>query len=98
MPTEAQIEAHLLRRVRELGGKTAKMTVRGQRGWPDRLVILPHGRISLVELKKPKGGVYSPAQLAVFGQLGDLGVYVWRLHTYEDIDRVFGPPNQGDSA
>jgi len=89
---EAQIESYLLRRIGELGGITAKMTIEGQRGWPDRLVCLPGGRISLVELKRPKGGRLSPSQLKLFGLLNSLGTPVWVLNTYADIDKVFGKP------
>ena len=90
MTSEAAIETYLIRRIRERGGKTAKMTITGQRGWPDRLVILPGGIISLVELKRPKGGVLSSSQRLLIGELADLGVHVWQLHSREDIDKVFG--------
>jgi hypothetical protein len=89
---EAEIEQYLVRRIEELGGITAKMTVDGRRGWPDRLVCLHGGRISLVELKRPKGGQLSATQEKLFGLLRSLGTPVWVLRTYEDIDKVFGPP------
>ena len=89
---EADIESYLVRRIEELGGITAKMTVAGRRGWPDRLVCLHGGRISLVELKRPKGGQLSPSQDRLFGLLRSLGIPVWVLRTYADIDKVFGPP------
>jgi hypothetical protein len=87
---EAQIESYLVRRITDLGGITAKMTIRGQRGWPDRLVCLPEGRMMLVELKRPKGGRLSPSQRRLFGLLEHLGVPVRLLNTYEAIDQEFG--------
>jgi len=89
---EALIESYLVRRIHELGGITAKMTIEGQRGWPDRLVCLQGGRVSLVELKRPKGGRLSPTQQKLFGLLETLGIQVWVLNTYQAVDMVFGPP------
>lgn len=90
MAREKDIEAYLVRRIAGLGGITAKMTVRGRRGWPDRLVALPDGRLLLVEVKRPKGGVYSPSQTLLFGQLAKLGTHVWKVRTTDDVDTIFG--------
>ena len=38
---ESQIEAHLVKRVKELGGEVRKVQWIGRRGAPDRLVMLP---------------------------------------------------------
>lgn len=38
---ERDIEAHLVRRVKELGGEVRKVKWIGRRGAPDRLVMLP---------------------------------------------------------
>lgn len=38
---EAQIEAHLVKRVKALGGECVKIQFVGRRGAPDRLVMLP---------------------------------------------------------
>lgn len=38
---ESQIEAHLVRRVKALGGEVRKVQWIGRRGAPDRLVMLP---------------------------------------------------------
>jgi len=45
----------------------------GQDGWPDRIVMLPHGTLVWVELKRPKGTLkglqkYRAAQLEKLGQ------------------------------
>ncbi len=60
---ERDIERHLVRRVKELGGEVRKVVWQGRRGAPDRLVMLPvhavrSGRWSScrgiwVELKAP---------------------------------------------
>lgn len=38
---ESQIEKHLVKRVKELGGEVRKVQWVGRRGAPDRLVMLP---------------------------------------------------------
>lgn len=60
---ERDIERHLVKRVKELGGEVRKVQWIGRRGAPDRLVMLPRGRASSgsfsacstlwVELKAP---------------------------------------------
>ena len=40
-PRERDIERHLVRRVKELGGEVRKVQWIGRRGAPDRLVMLP---------------------------------------------------------
>lgn len=44
MTTERDIEARLVKRVRELGGEVRKVKWIGRRGAPDRLVMLPARR------------------------------------------------------
>lgn len=53
---ESEIEAYLVKRVRELGGEVRKVKWIGRRGAPDRLVMLPFGKLPFkatvwVELK-----------------------------------------------
>lgn len=57
---ESDIEAHLVKRVRELGGEVRKVKWIGRNGAPDRLVMLPFvwprkddSRTIWVELKAP---------------------------------------------
>jgi hypothetical protein len=59
---EATIERALVQQVKALGGLCLKVTVIGRRGFFDRLVILPRGRIIFVELKRPRGGRLSAHQ------------------------------------
>jgi len=53
---EKQIEAALVRRVKELGGLCEKFVSPGRRSVPDRIVTLPGGRVVFVELKAPGKG------------------------------------------
>lgn len=50
---EKQVEAALVRRVKELGGLCEKFVSPGRRNVPDRIITLPNGRIVFVELKAP---------------------------------------------
>ena len=59
---ERDIEAHLVRRVKELGGEVRKVQWVGRSGAPDRVVMLPEYRTGFaqdaetiwVELKNPE--------------------------------------------
>lgn len=60
--SEKSIEQYLREQVRALGGRTLKLEPSNAKGVPDRLVILPLGRVAFVELKRPSGGVLAPLQ------------------------------------
>lgn len=57
---ESSLEGFFYRRVQMVGGATHKLAPI-DKGMPDRLVVMPGGRMYLVELKRP-GGELSPAQ------------------------------------
>jgi len=50
---ERDIERHLVKRVKELGGEVRKVVWQGRRGAPDRLVMLP-------ALRPDATGCYTP--------------------------------------
>jgi hypothetical protein len=50
-----------------------KVKLDGQRGFPDRLIVLPGGRVAFVELKRPGGGVVSVQQTLWINILTTLG-------------------------
>ena len=52
---ESQVEAHLRRGVERGGGWCIKLSSPGNAGVPDRLIILPGGRLIFVELKAETG-------------------------------------------
>ena len=51
--TEKYIEQKLMAAVKDMGGIAFKFTTPGINGVPDRLVLLPHGKLVFVELKAP---------------------------------------------
>jgi hypothetical protein len=95
-PRENSVEEELVRRVRALGGRCEKMSMKGRRGFFDRLVVLPGGVIWFVECKKPVGGVLSPHQISLHAAYKALGVdRVAIIKNSEDIDRLLsGAPTK----
>lgn len=53
---EATIERRLRLLLKDLGVPFVKM-VTSERGWPDRVALLPEGRVIWVEMKRPGGRV-----------------------------------------
>ena len=89
---EHVVEEELVRRVRALGGIAEKTTVIGRRGFFDRVVVLPGGRVIFVECKRPKGGRLSPHQMQRIRQFEMLGAVVAVVSNSEDIARLLSAP------
>ena len=53
-PLEKEIEAKLVDVVKRHGGMCLKWVCPGWAGVPDRIVLLPGGKVIFVELKRPK--------------------------------------------
>jgi len=76
---EAQLEVLFRRRVRGVLGGIVIQLAPTVAGIPDRLVILPGGRMYLVELKTETGRL-RPAQVAWIARAAERGTYVAVLH------------------
>lgn len=90
MSKEASIEEYLRVRVDELNGVCIKLPPVGVRGIPDRLVILPQGRVVFVELKRPSGGVISALQHWWQKRLLALGCEHHFVKTRAEVDALIG--------
>ena len=81
---EKQIENKLATEAKKLGGIALKFVSPSFDGMPDRLVLMPDGRIAFVELKalgkKPR-----PLQLARHQLLRSLGFRVYVIDSVEQI-------------
>jgi hypothetical protein len=85
---EHTVEEQLIRRVKALGGRCEKMSMKGRRGFFDRLVVLPGGRVAFCETKRPVGGVLSPHQIQLHDAYRALDVEVWIIRNSADIDTL----------
>ena len=83
---EKEIEIHLVKRVKELGGRAYKFVSPGVSGVPDRLVCLPGGRVIFAELKAP-GQKLRPLQELRRTELEGLGNIVVVLDSEEKVDQ-----------
>jgi hypothetical protein len=61
-PLEKEIEEKLRKKVEKAGGRCLKWVCPGWAGVPDRMALLPGGRIIFAETKRPKGGVLAKRQ------------------------------------
>lgn len=84
-PLEKDIEKALGRMVGRHGGLCLKWVCPGWAGVPDRLVLLPGGRVVFVELKRPKGGQLAPMQIWWSRKLRGLGFEHWVIWDHEDL-------------
>lgn len=82
---EKDIEAHLVRKVRELGGRAYKFVSPAHRGVADRIVVLPSGRVWFVELKT-EAGKLSALQAEFQREIKGLGCNYACLYGKKDVD------------
>lgn len=76
---EKEIEKVLVDGVKKLGGVAFKFVSPGNDGVPDRLIVMPDGRVCFVELKTERGRL-SGLQRTQIRRLRALGQYVAVLH------------------
>lgn len=84
---ESELERRFCRLVAQAGGKAYKFISPGSSGVPDRIVVLPGGRIGFIELKQEGG---KPRKLQRFQQaeLERLGCYTAVVDSVECAEAV----------
>jgi len=87
--TESALERLFVREARRKGFMVLKLNVRGQRGWPDRLLV-GRGGVRFVELKRPGAPISTP-QLRVMRGLSQRGVEVVIVRSERDFPMAFAP-------
>ncbi len=83
---ESALEQVVRKYIRSIGGRCFKWVCPGENGVPDRICILPGGRIIFIELKRPgrKDGL-SPRQKKIFRVLNGLDCTVWRIDNLDEL-------------
>ncbi|SHI90747.1 VRR-NUC domain-containing protein [Clostridium amylolyticum] len=81
---ESTIEKRLKKEIELIGGKALKFVSPGMSGVPDRIVLLPHGKLIFVELKAP-GEKPRPIQNKRIKELRALG---FRVEIIDSIEKV----------
>ena len=83
---EKHVERKLVDMVCKAGGKALKFVSPGMNGVPDRIVLLPEGRMAFVEVKAP-GRKMRPLQMRRKRQLEVLG---FRVYCIDDPGQIGG--------
>lgn len=84
---EKTIERKLTDAVRAAGGICPKLVCPGMNGMPDRLILLPGGRVAFAEIKAP-GKKPRPLQLSRHRLLEKLGFAVFVPDDAEAAERI----------
>lgn len=84
---ERDIERRFRDLIRKAGGMALKLVCPGFDGMPDRIVLMPGGRIFFAEIKRP-GAVPRPLQEARHRMLRDLGFQVFVIDSLELAEEV----------
>lgn len=95
---EREVEKKLIEGIRRLGGRAYKWVSPGSNGVPDRIAILPGGRIMFIELKTTTGRL-SKLQRMQIRILQTLGCEVRVLYGMDDVqdllDRLIAETMEG---
>lgn len=84
---ESKIERATTTAAKQAGGRSFKWTSPGNPGVPDRIVVLPGGRIVFAECKAP-GKKPTPLQAKVHAQLRELGCDVRVVDSLEAANAI----------
>lgn len=86
---EKHIEQKLVRAAKDMGGLAPKFISPGFDGMPDRLVLMPKGKIAFAEVKAPDKTM-RPLQIKRKRQLEALGFRVYCVDSTEQIGGILG--------
>ena len=82
---EKTLERKLVETVGRMGGYALKLTSPGMAGFPDRLVLLPKGKMAFVEMKAP-GQKPRPMQSFRHVSLRCLG---YRVYVIDSVQKIY---------
>lgn len=92
--TEKELELMLVKEVKRRGGRAFKFISPGINGVPDRLVLMPDGKVGFVEVKAP-GKKMRPLQIKRKGELESLGFLVYCLDDMRNIGGMLDDIERG---
>lgn len=84
---ERAIEEYLRDKVKAAGGRAYKFVSPGNTGVPDRMILLPGGRIMFAELKAP-GKKPTPVQKLQHEKIRKLGFEVLVIDNKAEVDEL----------
>ena len=90
---ERDVERYLRERVKQLGGRAYKFVSPGNNGVPDRIVMLPGGKLFFVELKAP-GKETTALQDAQIDRISKMGQDVFVVDSKEKVDNILAVSNE----
>ena len=85
---EKDIERKLCKEIRFMGGYALKWVSPSTGGVPDRIIVLPGGRVAFAELKRPKGSKVDTLQKYWRRVLLGLGFRHYLVYTEDDVKKV----------
>ena len=85
--SEKAIETYLVRKVESCGGICLKFVSHTETGYPDRLLLLPRGRMAWVEVKS-KGEKPRLIQDVRMARLRRMGFRVYVADSREKVDEI----------
>lgn len=92
---ESTVEARLRKGVERAGGRCLKFVSPGHTGVPDRIILMPGGKVYFAELKAP-GEKERPRQEYVQHRLRELGFRVFSsVDSAERIDEIMQELQRG---
>lgn len=84
-PKEKNVEAYLVKEIHKLGGKAYKFVSPAHRSVPDRIILMPNGRLWFVEVKR-SGGKLTPLQEQELDRLEAYGQKTFICYGRDGVD------------
>jgi hypothetical protein len=86
---EADFEKAVTAKIKKAGGRAFKWVCPGMAGVPDRIIVLPGGKIIFAEIKRPgrKNGL-SIRQKKVAALLEQLGCTVVCINSIDELEEI----------
>lgn len=85
---ERELEKRCVDKIEARGGLALKLSIPGVRGFPDRTIIMPGGRIWFCEVKRLRSGRVSAQQHRWRVLLHQLGFHVYLVDTDAQFDEA----------